>query len=73
VSQLVPIGSPVLQALVAGGGGRASMRFLEFFAASIRDAQSGTYADMEGRHHRDPTKVIRLARQGKALHRSLGR
>jgi hypothetical protein len=37
VSQLVPIGSPTLQALVAIGGKRASMRFLEFFAVNIRN------------------------------------
>jgi integrase/recombinase XerC len=37
VSQLVPIGSPALQALVATGGKRASMRFLEFFAVNIRN------------------------------------
>ncbi len=36
MSQLVPIGSPMLPALVAAGE-RASMRFLEFFAANIRN------------------------------------
>jgi len=40
VSQLVPIGSPALQALAAAAGERASMHFLEFFAANICDAQS---------------------------------
>ena len=37
MSQLVLIGLPALQALVATGGKRASMRFLEFFAVSIRN------------------------------------
>ena len=37
MSRLVPIGSPALQALVAAGGERAWMRFLEFFAADIRN------------------------------------
>ena len=37
MSQLIPIGSPTLQALVAIGGKRASMRFLEFFAVNIRN------------------------------------
>jgi len=36
MSQLVPIGSPMLPALVAAGD-RASMRILEFFAANIRN------------------------------------
>jgi site-specific recombinase XerC len=36
MSQLVPIGSPTLPALVAAAGERAGMRFLEFFAANIR-------------------------------------
>ena len=34
--QLVPIGSPSLPALVVAGE-RAGMRFLEFFAANIRN------------------------------------
>lgn len=34
-SPLVPIASPQLPALVATAGERASMRFLEFFAANI--------------------------------------
>jgi site-specific recombinase XerD len=34
---LVPITSPTLPALVAAAGERASMRFLEFFAANIRN------------------------------------
>ena len=33
----IPIGSPALPALVAAAGERASMRFLEFFAANIRN------------------------------------
>jgi integrase/recombinase XerC len=37
MKQLVPIGSPALPALVAAAGERASMRFLEFFAANIRN------------------------------------
>jgi len=37
VNQLVPIGSAALPALVAAAGERASMRFLEFFAANIRN------------------------------------
>jgi hypothetical protein len=36
MSRLVPIGSPMLPALVAAGD-RASMRILEFFAANIRN------------------------------------
>jgi hypothetical protein len=37
VNQLVPISSPALPALIAASGERASMRFLEFFAANIRN------------------------------------
>jgi len=37
VNKLVPISSPALPALVAAAGERASMRFLEFFAANIRN------------------------------------
>src|SRR5271170_363427 len=37
MNQLVPIGSPALPALVAVAGERAGMRFLEFFAANIRN------------------------------------
>jgi integrase/recombinase XerC len=37
MNQLVPLGSPALPALVAATGERASMRFLEFFAAKIRN------------------------------------
>ena len=37
MSQLIPIGSPALRALVADAGERASMRFLESFAVSIRN------------------------------------
>ena len=37
MNQLVPIASPTLPALVAAAGERASMRFLEFFAANIRN------------------------------------
>jgi hypothetical protein len=37
MNQLVPISSPALPQLVAAAGERASMRFLEFFAANIRN------------------------------------
>src|SRR5580692_2703567 len=37
MSKLVPISSPAPPALVAAAGERASMRFLEFFAANIRN------------------------------------
>jgi hypothetical protein len=37
MNQLVPIGSFRLPALVAAAGERASVRFLEFFAANIRN------------------------------------
>jgi site-specific recombinase XerD len=37
MNQLVPISSPTLPALVAAAGERASMRFLEFFVANIRN------------------------------------
>src|SRR5262249_11184887 len=37
MNQLVPISSPTLPALVAAAGERAGMRFLEFFAANIRN------------------------------------
>ena len=37
MSSLVPITSPALPVLVAAAGGSASMRFLEFFAANIRN------------------------------------
>src|ERR1700752_2563933 len=37
MNQLVPISSPALPSLVAAAGERASMRFLEFFAANIRN------------------------------------
>jgi hypothetical protein len=37
VNQLVPIASAKLPALVAVAGDRAGMRFLEFFAANIRN------------------------------------
>ena len=37
MNKLVPISSPALPALVAAAGERASMRFLEFFAASVRN------------------------------------
>jgi integrase/recombinase XerC len=37
MNQLAPITSPSLPALVAAAGERASMRFLEFFAANIRN------------------------------------
>jgi len=35
--ELVPLTSPALPALVATAGERASIRFLEFFAANIRN------------------------------------
>jgi site-specific recombinase XerD len=37
MNQLVPISSPALPVLVSASGERASMRFLEFFAANIRN------------------------------------
>jgi hypothetical protein len=37
MNQLVPITSTTLPALVAAAGDRAGMRFLEFFAANIRN------------------------------------
>jgi site-specific recombinase XerD len=37
MNQLVALASPALPALVAAAGKRASMRFLEFFAANIRN------------------------------------
>jgi hypothetical protein len=37
VTQLVPIGSAPLPALVAAAGERAGMRLLQFFVANIRD------------------------------------
>jgi integrase len=37
MKDLVPLSSPVLPALVAAPGERAGMRFLEFFAANIRN------------------------------------
>ena len=37
MNQLVPIGLPTVPALVAAAGDRASTRFLEFFAANIRN------------------------------------
>ena len=37
MNQLVPLRSPAVPALVAAAGARASMRFLEFFAANIRN------------------------------------
>src|ERR1700680_1667482 len=37
MNQLVPIISPALPALVAVAGERAGVRFLEFFAANIRN------------------------------------
>ena len=40
MNQLVPIGSPSLTALVSAAGEHASMRFLEFFAANIRNLRT---------------------------------
>ena len=37
MNQLVPIASPTIPVLVAAAGDRARIRFLEFFAASIRN------------------------------------
>jgi site-specific recombinase XerD len=37
MNQLVPTGSPAVPALIAAGGERAKIRFLEFFAANIRN------------------------------------
>src|SRR6202045_4722098 len=37
MNQLVPNTSPTLPAIVAAAGERASIRFLEFFAANIRN------------------------------------
>jgi site-specific recombinase XerC len=37
MNQLVPVSSAMLPALVAAAGERAGMRFLEFFAANIRN------------------------------------
>jgi hypothetical protein len=37
MNQVVPISSPVLPVLVTAAGERASVRFLEFFAANIRN------------------------------------
>lgn len=37
MNQLVPIGSPSLPALVSAAGERAGIRFLEFYAANIRN------------------------------------
>jgi site-specific recombinase XerD len=40
MNQLIPISSLALPALVAAAGERASLRFLEFFAANIRNAHT---------------------------------
>jgi hypothetical protein len=40
VNQPVPIGSPSLTALVCTAAERASIRFLEFFAANIRNPRT---------------------------------
>ena len=37
MNQLVPIASPTIPVLVAAAGDRARIRFLEFFAANIRN------------------------------------
>jgi hypothetical protein len=37
MNHLVPISAPTLPALIPAAGERASMRFLEFFAANIRN------------------------------------
>ena len=40
MNQLAPIVSPALPTIVSAAGERASMRFLEFFAANIRNAHT---------------------------------
>jgi hypothetical protein len=40
VNQLVPIASATLPALVAAAGEHAAIRFLEFFAANIRNSHT---------------------------------
>ena len=40
MNQLVPIDPTTIPALVSAAGERASMRFLEFFAANIRTAHA---------------------------------
>src|SRR5205814_7598769 len=40
MNQLVPISSRAVPALVAAAGERASIRFLEFFAANIRNSHT---------------------------------
>jgi hypothetical protein len=40
MNQLVRLASPAVPALVTAAGERASMRFVEFFAANIRDPQT---------------------------------
>jgi site-specific recombinase XerC len=40
MNQLVTMSSPVFPALVAAAGERAAMRFLEFFAANVRNPQT---------------------------------
>src|SRR5260221_1048513 len=37
MAQLVPVSVPTLPAFVAGAGERASVRFLEFFVANVRN------------------------------------
>ena len=37
MNQLVRVNAPALPKLVAAAGGRAEIRFLEFFAANIRN------------------------------------
>ena len=52
MNELVPITSATLPALVAAAGKRASVRFLEFFAANIRNPHTRrAYARaVSGRH-----------------------
>jgi len=46
MNQLVPIAaSTALPALIAASGARASLRFLEFFAANIRNPHTACAAE----------------------------
>jgi hypothetical protein len=45
MNQLMPINSPIPPALVAAAGERASMCFLEFFAANIRNPHTRRAAE----------------------------
>ena len=41
MNELVPISSSPVPALIAAAGDRAGIRFLEFFAAQIRNPHTG--------------------------------